>query len=190
MGYFVVALLLVIAVLPSVLRQEPPAQNQTAQLSPDTPPDPDQQSIISSFTRGQSGTATDGLVHVEPTGGDSAPVTLQTSKPIPTTRRCFGNPPRQTEDPQSPPCVPGWRGDNGGATSKGVTATEIRIAMPAWDEFIAATLENYFNARYEFYGRRLRILEGYDTALGNENPAAAMPLTPPPSTSSCTLLAR
>src|SRR5687767_12772366 len=31
-------------------------------------------------------------------------------------RQCVGDPPRQIEDPQSPPCVPYWSGDNGGAT--------------------------------------------------------------------------
>ena len=92
----------------------------------------------------------------------------------PRARKCFGNPPRQTEDPQSPPCVPYFVGDNGGATYKGVTADEIRIAMPAYDAFMATTLENYFNARYEFYGRQLRLLKGYDTALGAGNPAATM----------------
>ncbi|MGQ0433666.1 MAG: hypothetical protein ACT452_14800 [Microthrixaceae bacterium] len=44
---------------------------------------------------------------------------------------CVGNPPRQTFDPLSPPCVPYWDNetDNGGATYQGVTATEVRIAV-------------------------------------------------------------
>src|SRR5581483_8402822 len=44
--------------------------------------------------------------------------------------RCVGDPPRQIEDPQSPPCVPYWSGDNGGATAKGVTRDEVRIVVP------------------------------------------------------------
>src|SRR5207244_2206863 len=40
---------------------------------------------------------------------------------------CVGNPPRQTEDPLSPPCVPSFHGANGGATAAGVSATEIRV---------------------------------------------------------------
>lgn len=45
--------------------------------------------------------------------------------------QCVGDPPRQTADPLSPPCVPFWdpAGDNGGATYPGVTATEVRIAV-------------------------------------------------------------
>ena len=45
-------------------------------------------------------------------------------------RRCVGNPPRQTEDPQSPPCVPYFEGDNGGATYRGVTKDTITLTIP------------------------------------------------------------
>src|SRR4051794_36874756 len=48
----------------------------------------------------------------------------------PAVRDCVGDPPRQIEDPQSPPCVNYWKGDNGGATAYGVTRDEIRIAVP------------------------------------------------------------
>src|SRR5687767_6262187 len=57
---------------------------------------------------------------------------LQNSMPSTTAakarvRRCVGDPPRQVEDPQSPSCAPYWQGDNGGATSIGVTRDEIRF---------------------------------------------------------------
>ncbi len=80
------------------------------------------------------------------------------------TRKCVGNPPRQTEDPQSPPCVPYFSGDNGGATSFGVTRDEIRVALP-YGSFLSSTvpqdydvLAAFFNTRYEFYGRKIRLL--------------------------------
>jgi len=75
-------------------------------------------------------------------------------------RRCFGDPPRQTEDPHSPPCVfEIFKGDNGGATAPGVTATEIRVALPLWswdpeNKAVVEALVSHFNRRYEFYGRR------------------------------------
>lgn len=47
----------------------------------------------------------------------------------PTTKRCVGDPPRQTGDPLSPPCVAHFSGDNGGATYAGVTREEIRIVV-------------------------------------------------------------
>jgi hypothetical protein len=76
-------------------------------------------------------------------------------------RRCVGNPPRQTEDPMSPPCVAYWDGDdNGGATAKGVTAEQINIVMPGGIGFLLkgpGALIDYFNSRYEFYGRQLNL---------------------------------
>ena len=77
----------------------------------------------------------------------------------PRVRRCVGDPPRQTEDPQSPPCVPYFEGDNGGATHKGVTANEIRVAIPTQGfgapESLLQHLVDHFNRRYEFYGRKI-----------------------------------
>ena len=43
--------------------------------------------------------------------------------------QCVGNPPRQTEDPSSPPCVPFFQGDNFGATYQGVTKNEITVLV-------------------------------------------------------------
>ncbi len=80
------------------------------------------------------------------------------------TRKCVGNPGRQTEDPQSPPCVPFFDGDNGGATAPGVTRDEIRVVLP-YGNFLSSTtpadyqiLASFFNTRYEFYGRKIRLL--------------------------------
>lgn len=97
------------------------------------------------------------------------PTTTSTAKKVPGTRRCFGNPPRQTEDPHSPPCVfEIFEGDNGGDTAPGVTGTEIHVALErnaavseellsAWEALVA-----HFNKRYEFYGRRI-IIDWIDT---------------------------
>lgn len=88
-------------------------------------------------------------------------------------RRCVGDPPRQTEDPQSPPCVNYWEGDNGGATSKGVTRDEIRIAWPGtrWNEreYIEPIVA-HFNARYELYGRKLTLIESPAVPTGQPSP--------------------
>lgn len=83
-------------------------------------------------------------------------------------RRCIGDPPRQTEDPQSPPCVPFFKGDNGGATWRGVTGTEIKVAVgnpadsttgrPLFSAENLKAYETFFNRRYEFYGRQLRLI--------------------------------
>ncbi len=78
-------------------------------------------------------------------------------------RRCVGDPPRQIEDPQSPPCLNYWQGDNGGATTKGVTRDETRVSY-AYDGSresinLAEAIFAFFNRRFEFYGRRLTVQE-------------------------------
>lgn len=50
----------------------------------------------------------------------------------PTTKRCVGNPPRQTSDPLSPPCVGFFVGDNGGAPYQGVTREEVRVLFATY----------------------------------------------------------
>lgn len=85
-------------------------------------------------------------------------------------------------DPYSPPCRTWTGGDNGGATSQGVTGTDIVISvriqsfasglvdaiskkagaeLPPEDESdIVRTLEGlveYFNKAYQFYGRKLKL---------------------------------
>ncbi|HEX9776489.1 MAG TPA: hypothetical protein VGB83_13035 [Actinomycetota bacterium] len=57
----------------------------------------------------------------------SPPPTLQQFKP--RQKNCVGNPPKQTEDPLSPPCVPFFEGDNGGETYPGVTEDEIKVVF-------------------------------------------------------------
>lgn len=79
-------------------------------------------------------------------------------------RRCVGNPPRQTEDPQSPPCVAYWddKNGNGGATFRGVSASEIKVTVYEYRDSASGPdllplFERYFNDRFEFYGRKLKL---------------------------------
>ena len=84
-------------------------------------------------------------------------------------------------DPYSPPCI-AFSGDNGGATYKGVTPTEIVVSarLAGLPDFSAApsdsgpaasfsvkpeeikrTLEGlaeYFNSRFQFYGRKIKLV--------------------------------
>ncbi len=92
---------------------------------------------------------------------------------VPRIRRCIGDPPRQIEDPQSPPCVPYWEGDNGGATYKGVTGSEIRVAMPDYAEGRDRALEAFFNSRFEFYGRKMRLVQCCKEGADPEDQQAA-----------------
>jgi len=91
----------------------------------------------------------------------------------------------------APPCVEPFEGDNGGATSPGVTAEEIKIVQyqsdPALDPLTAATISqagadvdpetsrqtaqafvDLYNALFETYGRRV-VLEHYTgTGAGDD----------------------
>lgn len=68
-------------------------------------------------------------------GGAGAGTTTTTAPPPPIDgsgrsprgKRCVGDPPRQSDDRLSPPCVAYFKGDNGGSTYQGVDAGEIRI---------------------------------------------------------------
>src|SRR5438045_611412 len=60
LGYLLLALALVVAVLPTVLRVQPPQSNQAAELSPDAPPDK-RPSIIAALNSAGSATAGGGF---------------------------------------------------------------------------------------------------------------------------------
>ena len=67
----------------------------------------------------------------------------------------------QTFDPQSPPCVASWpdaADGNGGATARGVTETEIRVAVRYFSADAWEALADFFNTHYQLYGRRITIV--------------------------------
>lgn len=56
------------------------------------------------------------------------PSTATEGDGVPSNYRCSASN-QQTWDPISPPCIPFFDGDNGGATAPGVTADEVRIVL-------------------------------------------------------------
>ena len=162
-----------------VTRQPPPPA--IAEISPqaiEQITDPPEEQAVEFGEEAVSGEGPPGQVE----GGDGpglvAPsepeVEEPTEDPTPPTRRCVGSPPRQIADPQSPPCVPFWQGDNGGATHQGVTPTEIRVAVPGTGTYYLQAWANFFNKRFEFYGRKLKfILIGENTMVEAEQRARA-----------------
>ena len=96
-------------------------------------------------------------------------------KRVASTKTCVGSPPRQTEDPTSPPCVGSFKGDNGGSTYQGVTRQEVKVliyticcssragkyydlakpANGAEDSVVTAARvwQQYFNQRFQTYNR-------------------------------------
>ena len=127
-----IALLLAIAVLPSALNLPQTNPTQTLEYAPVPPEDSDEPppaGNLSSLGLGESsGVAEDAEGGTGP-GGTLPPLPGGGKGVNPSTKRCVGNPPRQTEDPLAPPCVAFFDGDNFGATYQGVTKDEVRILV-------------------------------------------------------------
>src|SRR5688572_2219369 len=103
-----VVLALLVGVLALTSRQSPPPTiaefaPQAVERISDPSGDPGASRSSSGELRGSGVTAGE---------EDVAPQTVDVAR----VRQCVGDPPRQVEDPQSPPCVPYFSGDNGGAT--------------------------------------------------------------------------
>ena len=130
----VLGLALAVLVLPSALnlpQANPATTPEYAPVPPgnDNRPPPSNGNLAalgmasSSGVAGQSGQGPGSKPAAPETGTDIASVVRRN----PSTKRCVGNPPRQTDDPLSPPCVGYFKGDNFGATYPGVTRDEVRI---------------------------------------------------------------
>lgn len=194
-----VSTLVAMVALPSSLRPPPSAQTEQAELSPDAPPDEQADSIIAALNRGTSASAGDGLgasggepgvSERDDALGEGAPRKRPSSCPF-----GFGNPPRQTFSLYSPPCAPAFVGDNGGATWRGVTATEVVVAVapnggprPSKTGWIATepqagetasdrtwrVYQAYFNQQFQLYGRQLRLYGIRAEATATQRSAAAV----------------
>jgi hypothetical protein len=190
------AIAAIVFLLPSALRPPQSPPTQTAELSPDAPPDDNQDSLISTLNRGHSGTGDGTGENGEgPTGAAATvqgapPTTLAPAAPPAACPFGYGRPPRQTFSIYSPPCAAAFTGSNGGATSTGVTATEIRVVVhggtPGWadQKVVGATgseggadktwrlYEDWLNSHYQFYGRRLRLYKMDHGSNGDAHKAA------------------
>lgn len=179
-----VVLTLLLAVLPSGLKFQQTSPTEVLEYAP-VPPEGDERppstpGNLSSLGLGGSASFGAGAAD-EPTALGS--LQFRGAGKNPSTKRCVGNPPRQTEDPLSPPCVAFFSGDNHGSTYSGVNRQEIRVvfyddlcleasrrgncpvgivdlAEPP-DESTSHILnlpmlrayQRYFNDRYQTYGR-------------------------------------
>lgn len=125
----VVAVLITVIILPSALnlpQANPSTLLEFAPVPPtdDSPPSNETGGFSSlglGSSRGLTSAAPPNIIKQE---------NKQTGKGLkPITKHCVGKPLRQTEDPNSPPCVPFFDGDNGGVTWQGVTENEIKILI-------------------------------------------------------------
>ena len=129
-----VAMLLLLAILPSALNLPQTNPAETLEYAPVPPEDADDLTPptgnLSSLGLGTSrspGPTPGAAGGARPEGGALPGGKSKT----PSTKRCVGTPPRQTSDPLSPPCVAHYEGDNGGATHFGVSRDEIVVVVYA-----------------------------------------------------------
>jgi hypothetical protein len=125
------ALLVAVFVLPSSLnlpQSNPSTVLEYAPVPPeDDEPPPPADGNLSSLGLGSSNTL------AAPVAPPPLPPPLEGVGGRPNQKRCVGNPPRQTEDPTSPPCVPFFEGDNFGSTYQGVNKDEI-VVLAYYDQ--------------------------------------------------------
>jgi hypothetical protein len=123
----VLALLIAFLVLPSALTLPNANPSPVLEYAP-VPPENDEPPPPESGSLSQLGLGTSSSLSTGAGPDVSPPVPLPGGKGAkPITKRCVGKPLRETEDPNSPPCVPYFEGDNGGATFQGVTKDEIVV---------------------------------------------------------------
>ena len=149
------AVLIAVAVLPSALNLPQANPTETLEYAPvppsdDDPPPPPAAGNLASLGLASSpgivsGPAATGVGTGGPGAGPGpAPAADEPPPPAavlppavktPSTKRCVGKPPRQTEDPLAPPCVASFTGDNFGATYQGVSKEEVAVLF-YFDGFI------------------------------------------------------
>lgn len=119
-----------LAVMPSALNLPQTNPSQTLEYAP-VPPEEDSDEPPPAGNFSSLGLGSSSALAGEAAGADGGGFEVPEGRAVkaPTTKRCVGDPPRQTEDPSSPPCVATFTGDNGGATYQGVTGNEIRVIL-------------------------------------------------------------
>lgn len=126
----IIALVLAVFALPSALTLPIANPGQSVEYAPvpGSHAGP-AQGNLAALGLGSSSTGPGGEGGSQPGGLGGTPPDLSNVGRAPSNKHCVGTPPRQTEDPMSPPCVAFFQGDNGGATYQGVSGTEIRVLM-------------------------------------------------------------
>jgi hypothetical protein len=174
------AAVMVLFILPNPFNVPQTNPTATAEYAP-VPGNSDDSAENANF--GETGLANSSGIGAGGTGAGNLPGFLRPPPPEfkPRQKLCVGNPPRQTEDPLSPPCVPFFEGDNHGATFQGVTGKSIKVVMfndlgvegdmtQPWDPSDESTGTNptlvrtikaqlrYFQTRFQTYGRRVDLI--------------------------------
>jgi len=179
-AYLAAAMIAAGLVLPSALRPPPDPANTSNALNPNAPPNQDNPDQILESLQEAGGAGAGAATSSTTTTLRSARQLVRVAPPITlppaaSLDYCYGNPPRQIPSVYAGPCVGAWQGNNGGSTSKNVSANEIRIGfdnagapdagvVPPASSNNAGTssttvtwqvLTAYFNEHYQLYNRKV-----------------------------------
>ncbi len=191
-GYGPLAALIVILLLVTMLVPSRPKDEQLTQFGGETTGLSGPQSVPGRPGNAPVGTAPTGTA---PQGGGQATVpgapvasgrtvTTNTATAAATAKNCSGGARQDGNTAYSPPCLAWAGGDNGGATTRGVTKDTITVAFrdignPLGDDDseLAKTAEkkgivaspeatartrqalvDYFNSTYQLYGRKVKVV--------------------------------
>jgi hypothetical protein len=194
-AYLTAAMAAAVIVLPTALRPPPDPATESGAISPDAPPDNNAEQILVSQQQaagGGAGAALGSGATTTTTSPAAPTVTATTATPRASSAGCFGKPPRQTASVYSAPCVPGFSGDNGGATGHNVLPNEVRLGFihvlstpsdgrinpnagpneSAVDRTMRV-LEVYMNKHFETYGRHVSFYGLPATQTGADDSLAA-----------------
>jgi hypothetical protein len=183
-GYGPLVGLVVLLLLMSILVPSKPQQRVEAAAASDVGPGAASDSTTGAtgdtVAGGTSGGATTGDTTAGAAGGATGGTAQKGAPPAGEgIQPCPDRKEQVPGDPYSPPCI-AFSGDNGGATSKGVTPTEIHVSYRVLNEkgfqqtlaeLAGASLQDrpedikrtvsalaeYFNKRFQFYGRKIVI---------------------------------
>ncbi|HEX9888906.1 MAG TPA: ABC transporter substrate-binding protein [Nitriliruptorales bacterium] len=196
MLYGAVSLVLVAGALTFALSSPPPSTPPLAEVAPAPQEQVEVERVEQSSRFGDGNGAGEGEcapgdegcagVGEQPALEPTAPPTVVESSAPGSLRQCVNGPGglRQTADPQAPPCkVEIFEGANGGATSRGVTATTIRVGVQ-WplrgyfaggndlesDRRVAAAFASHLRRHYELYQRSIELV--YVDRQESSGPAA------------------
>jgi hypothetical protein len=172
-GYGPLAALALMLILVSLL--VPSKAQKTEKISTDsTSSNNSASSVIDTGSAGDTSSTGDAAGTAAPPAGGGNDAAGQ---PIAAPSACADRPDQVSGDPYSPPCAT-FSGNNGGATAKGITATDINVAYRVLNEkgfqqTLAAlagaslvdtpdTIKNtvealgeYFSKNYQLYGRKI-----------------------------------
>ena len=192
-----VALALMMAVLPSSLHLPVTGPGGQAEVAP-VPGQGSSQANLSALGLADSGTVgsggaggvADGSLPPIPPPLSQLLTAMDGRGGPPQQAHCVGNPPRQTEDPLSPPCLASWSGSPGGASHRGVTPSVVTVVIVSKTyghdgadytqgakanddpyDTTARALLRFFQSRFITYGRGVRVVlyRGTGQTTGGNN---------------------